>query len=1221
MRVNLVAVVAVGLTVLLLPRAAALGGSVTASAVSQLPVPSQPVVPQPPGAPAVPGTGSSSASQVSANGPSGMNLDAALALVKGAPHPLIAYVEGGINWHVPEARQLVNNIYVNWRELPIPCVGTTVATATVTVNGQAQPCQAAYSTNPANYEIDHDGVINANEWADDPRVTDVNHNGYIDPEDLIAAFSCYNRFNETIGTPSWPGGVLSCANGTQGISNSGSGYPHDVSGWNFYRNDNDPATADSAYTHADDQMSAILSVCPRCMIMPVKAGAEALDMTQTLAKAWLYAGHAGAQVIVSVTADLGYSSYMGQAINHLWHKGVVMVEASNDFDSTDHQGGMFWPHVIPGNGVVPDAAGTAWVRSNFTSWGVHNMFSVAGASTTSQSTAEMGGLFGLLLAYGDKAYAEGRIAHPLTGPQAVQVMRSTATPVTNTSLPWPGAPGSWSLQYGYGIPNLYRAMQAVAAAAVPLVPSISSPAWYSVKDPTVTSSVPVAGSITAPAGTSYHWALQAALGGQPAPGSWTTVGTGRAVGPFTGTLGTFDLSSMPKTFWSAPFHLSSTKTLQSVNQYTVTLRVVVTDSAGPVGVARRAINVVHDSSWVKGFPLRLPSSGESQPGLVDLQGSGHLDIVFGTSSGEISAIDPTTAKELPGWPVFTAPVPVRHHAYAGVDPGHQPVIADVAVSDLFHTGHLDVVATTLEGDVYAFDATGHLLAGWPKTVNAGLSGLPVPRPSLPNTHLPARGTLAPPVVAPLSGADRLDVVQVGWDGKIHAWTPAGTPLAGFPVTVPPPPGQPPSGYFALDNYKLITAPAVAYLNGRAKGPDLVVRSEYTWVNAQDGGVVDYGFAYAYSASGRLLPGWPVKMPGVLELTNDAMEFLLEGSDQPAAVPVPGTGTDLVAVGPVLTPPYLVDGGGTIVSTYGSVAPGASPSALDRLLHAAAAGTASGGAAGGASTALRQVDAPLPLGTSGAFGRLGGVLSYAQSEVGAVSAINALLVNSNGGLGIHQYEVAFPATGGPPLPGFPAVRQGLDFFGSPIITNVTANGADAVVEGGDSSALGAYTALGRMASGFPKWTTGWSFAAPSAGDLFSSGHTDLATVTREGYLFAWKTAGLAGHNNQWWRSGHDEYNSDRYGARTRPPGVPRLPAWRPGSSLLTFIAPGGTWYSGEVASYDVTFDLAVGSLYERVAPSGPAGATQKIIVPPGAKSIRIQAVNAAGLLGTPITLRS
>lgn len=260
-------------------------------------------------------------------------------------------------------------------------------------------CQLAWSSDLANYDVNHDGVVDAAEWSPDPRVRDVNGNGYLDPEDLIAAFSCRDRFNETLGVASWPGGVLHGTNGAAGVSNTGGAYPHDISGWNFYRNSSDPATADAAYTHADDQMTAILSTCPKCMTLPVKAGAEALDFTDTLARAWLFAGPEGAAVITSVTADLGYSTFMHSVIAYLHSRGVVMVEASNDFDSTDHQGGMFWPHVIPGNGVVPTANGTGWVSSNFTSWGTHNMFSVAGAATTSQSTAELGGLFGLLLSW------------------------------------------------------------------------------------------------------------------------------------------------------------------------------------------------------------------------------------------------------------------------------------------------------------------------------------------------------------------------------------------------------------------------------------------------------------------------------------------------------------------------------------------------------------------------------------------------------------------------------------------------------------------------------------------------------------------------------------------------------------------------------------------------------------------------------------------------------
>src|SRR5207249_2088333 len=64
------------------------------------------------------------------------------------------------------------------------------------------------------------------------------------------------------------------------------GYPSDISGWDFYDNQNDPATYDATYDHSDDQMSVIHHECPDCMILPVKAGAEALDRTNDLARAW-----------------------------------------------------------------------------------------------------------------------------------------------------------------------------------------------------------------------------------------------------------------------------------------------------------------------------------------------------------------------------------------------------------------------------------------------------------------------------------------------------------------------------------------------------------------------------------------------------------------------------------------------------------------------------------------------------------------------------------------------------------------------------------------------------------------------------------------------------------------------------------------------------------------------------------------------------------------------
>ena len=97
-----------------------------------------------------------------------------------------------------------------------------------------------------------------------------------------------------------------------------------------------------------------VGVCPDCMVLPIKAGQEALDTTDRIAQSVLFATDSGASVITLLTAELGYSDFTKQALQYAWDKGVVVVGASNDFDSADHQEGMFWPHEWPGNGLQPN---------------------------------------------------------------------------------------------------------------------------------------------------------------------------------------------------------------------------------------------------------------------------------------------------------------------------------------------------------------------------------------------------------------------------------------------------------------------------------------------------------------------------------------------------------------------------------------------------------------------------------------------------------------------------------------------------------------------------------------------------------------------------------------------------------------------------------------------------------------------------------------------------
>ena len=1167
-------------------------------------------------------------------GPAGMNVDAAQSyLARGAhgttPHVLVAYVEGGVNWSGPNASTLATAMYVNWHDTPVPCVGKTVATATMVLDGHRTACRTAYSTHESDYDTNHDGVVTVTDWAHDPRVKDANADGFLDPEDLIAAFS---------GRSFVPPRPVPAA------------YRDAIAGWDFYDNQNDPATGDASYDHSDDQMSVVHAICPTCLILPVKAGDEAIDSTEDLAKAWLFAAQSGARVIVSVSADLGYSTFAEQVLRYLDSIGVIVVESSNDFDSADHQGGMFWGNVLPGNGLVPNTAGVPagptlkkmsgpfWTRSDLTSFGVHNMFSVATfGGSTSESTPTLGAVLALVLAEGDEASAAGvrAIPSPLKGPQAVQVLREASAQLrapAGSHLPWPAPGGEWNEQYGYGMPNVLKALEDVTRGDVVPAPEIDSPRWYSILDPTRgPRSVPVTGTVTAYPGQTYKWQLQYGLGGDPSTAAWHTIASGRRTGSFSGVFGTLALSKIPKSFWSAAFHLSATKDLSTFDQFDVTfrLRTFMSAPAGSrllTGEARRAIDVFHDPTALPGFPMSITggTSGESQPALADLQGNGVLDIVFGTADGTIEAIDPRTGKELPGWPAHTDAVR-DVNLPAGVSAGDEPIIADVAVGDLLHTGRLSVVATSMDGRVYVFNANGRIEAGWPKVMDDGVAPPPIPRPALPHVRRPVQGDLAPPVLVSLRRGLDLDIVQAGWDGAIHAWYPSGASLPGWPVRVKLPASvKTPKGYTLEADQKLDTPPVVARFK-KSGPPDLVIRSQYTDIGSTLGGleILPYSYEFAFGPNGKLLPGWPVRLQGTIEDYGSAQEFITEGTDSPAAAPVlgadasrPGDSIDEVAVGPVWTPETLLDGAGKILGTYGSL------------------GSVLGAFAGVLGNPHEAIFGPLPPTTptpftgSGAFGVFGGHLAFSNPAIGT-EHLAAALAYPGSGNPINQLAAAWPATAGshsggttPELSGFPSTEQGQDFLGEPMFAPVSGSGSvgaarraseNDLVMGGDSGAVDARLPSGAEVPGFPKFTGGWSLYAPSAGDLLANGHDDLVTVTREGWLFAWSTAGAAPAAGSWWRAYHDEWNTGRLETDSRPPGVVR--DGRLTGTSVTFEAPGANWYDGKASDYEVIALAAgrVGAPIEEVPAASAAGSVVSVKVPSGTTAVVIRAVNSDGLL--------
>ncbi len=1102
----------------------------------------------------------------------------------------IAYIEGGINWHGGDAPELANRVYLNRGELPAP---TTPAQGQQACPGQL--CAADYSNTP-----------------------DANNNGIVDPEDLIARYS-------------------------DGRDDDHNGYTDDISGWDFYDDQNDPATVDSTYDHANGQMKQAAAetnngigdagICPECRILPVKAGAEALDRTDDLAQAWMYAADMKADVLVSTTADLGYSTFMSQAVDYVWRHGTAMVEASNDFNSTDHQGGMFHQHVLPGNGMVANTHGMDFVsrfgqnvaatanaetttyraRSAYTSWGTHNFLTAATTGgTTSESTPTIGGVLALVLAYGKQAAAEHKISRPLTADEAIQVLRETASDVAApvpAPVAWPAKPG-FDLQYGYGRPNVYKAMQAISHGDVPPEAWIDSPRWYSLFDPTERRTVPITGHVAAPRSNGGRWTVQFAPGAEPADSDFITAGSGtlhRFLGrtlPKNGVLGTIDLSKLPTSFWSKAFTLSQRKELETNEAYTVTIRLRAFDAQGHMAEERRSIAVHHDPALRPGFPRQIGPGGESQPVFADLQGNGKQDLIFGDSDGRVHAVD-GNGHELWGFPVYTDRTEVTR-GHWGVNPGHEPIFTNLAVGDLDHDGRQWIVGTSSTGRVYVWDSHGHRRPGWPKTLDTGVTKPPIPRPADPYTRLPITGATAPPVLGDLDGDGKLEIIQSGWDGRIHAWRPNGQDAPGFPVEVTLPPGTtPPSGLNLINDHKLDLPPALAQLDNDPE-PELVQRTQYSFtpgagLQALPGGKSN---VVAYNSDGTRVPNFLISADNFAFYYGSAQEFITEGANAPVTADVNGDGKTEIALAPgIFTQSSLFGPDGSLLHNF-ETSPNevlltfantiASLDAIERTLHGDL-----------------PEDVPVNFTTSGAFGDFGSGIAYTEPGSGAAGVAGSLLL-AGSGLPINSYARAYSTSTGKPLAGFPSRIQGLDFLGEPAIADVSGDGKPDVLIGGDSSALHAFNADGTMVSGWPKFTTGWEVFGPAVGDLDGNGKNEIAITTREGYLMVWNTPGRSSAD-QWWGARHDEHNTGQYGVDTRPPGVARNPHLQGGQ--LRFEAPGDDGYTGKVDHYEVLYWAPFRGLHRlEVDASSPAGGSETIDVPDWAWIARVRGVDEAGNLG-------
>jgi hypothetical protein len=1136
---------------------------------------------------------------VDATGSAGMRVNQAWKdFGYGEDSVLVAYMEGGINWERADtAPELRKRSWLNTRELPKP--------------------RRADGTTATSYDLNGDGVVDVDDYKDDPRIKrpllHPTTAGGITPEDLIVAFS--DRTDA-----------------------DGNGYVDDIAGWNFHRDTNDPQTDQTKYNHANSEMALAVGekdngvggsgMCPRCRLLPVKIGDEAIDRTDRVAQGIVFAVDSGAKVIVGVSVSLGETPELGAAFRYAYERGAVVAWASNDFESADHTDGMLFDHVWPGNGLVADRtnrqstalpndrlAQTFRARSTVTSYGPHNLFSVASKNgSTSASTPGQGGVAALVYSAGVDAVRRGVLSRGLDADEVKQVLRSTVTdiattPVSTAGEMFPAQPG-FDIQYGYGRPDVHAAMAMVRQGRIPPTADLRTPRWYASVDPTRQRSVRITAGLAARRSGRFTWEVQYGLGPQPL--SFTTIAAG-AGSTARSVSADLDLSRIPRSHWDGSFAVTADRL--SIERYDVTIRVVVRDAQGLVGEDRKAIVVRHDSSELPGFPRDLGQGGEPQPTVADLDGDGRLEVVTASADGTVRALRPD-GRALPGFPVRTRTAPAfdvapytsgvsyaRARGWRSLPRPRDPIATTPAVGDLDHDGGQDVVVATTNGRVYAWDGLGRLRKGFPVQTDRRFARQAVPVPLTPYTRNRSAGAFGSPVLADLDGDRDLEVVLGDWDGRVYAWTSTGALLKGWPADTENPDKSVPPGFVYARDYKVATTPAIADVDGDGQQDVVVALADTSFPDPVNEGPVT-GYVTAFRGSGQRVDGYPVRIPALVQGYGTAQDFVTEGVQTPAVFDGP-TGPVLVA-NAGLAPAVTVDlRTRTVTPLVPPVfAPGGRGQSASPLVHFT---------------------------TSASLGRLvPGTPGPQVAQAGSAATDVATAVVATPGLGIRVRAglTAYDPTAHAPLPAFavPKVLQGLPFLSAPAVADVSGDGRPDVLIATDSAALHAFDGLtGAEVPGFPKWTGGWVLYTPTVADLDDDGKVEVIAQTREGYLHAWRTAGLATANVEAWHYHQDERNTGHYGTDTRPPaGVRDL---RVSGSRLSFTAPGDDGNTGTAARYEVygsdrpiTQDTLRSSrrLSVTVAPR-PAGARVTAQVP-AARYYAVRAVDDVGNLG-PVPVRA
>jgi hypothetical protein len=1167
----------------------------------------------------------------------GFNAAGAWKADRGRPDVAVAILDTGINWANTGIR---DQIRLNTAELPYP-------QTTGPALNPAVKC-ATYDRNGTTYRVDGAPSVDVDDYACDPRVS-LSYAGRTGPPGLITAQDLIHAFGDCQIDPSTHQ-VVTCSPGSH-FDNDHNGFANDIAGWNFFDNNNDPTDRSSyfaAHFHGTDRASDAteqyipghdsIGVCPHCQVMPLRIWDTFVSDGNTFAMGIVYATDNHASVIEGANGSAYHSTFAEAASRYAYDHGVVQTYSGDDLNTGDHNYPANYGHAMLIQGTVPDTDGLGtssaqWLQgeqlcgltgqpaclgsnlpvgtffrgANTTQYGGKSSISMEG-ETGSINTSKAAGAAGLLVS---AALDHGV---KLTPDETRELLEQTAERVTTGNTAGAGAPDlaadaslprddQWTPHFGWGRANLGAAVGEAIKGDIPPQAAIDAPDWYA---PLTASNVQITGAASArfAPGGRFHWKLM--WGPGLAPSSWTTVAQGDASGTLR-SLGRIDLDQVraalaryrvPGDPGGPTFAPNEPNPYQQ--QFAVQLEVTAPGTA-LTGIDRRVFTAFNDPTLRPGYPKRMGTGGEAPIRYADLNGDNVPELIAPTEDGTVHAYEPN-GSELRGWPVHVATEwpALGHSGSPGLgalglprEPPRAPTVADLDGS-----GRPDVI-TAAGTHVYAWHGDGTPVAGFPVSTNFAFCGPALETQgsgSKPGDH-PKCGFAATPAIAHLEGYSKPpDIVEPGLDGHLYAWRADGTPVPGYPVALVDP-AQVKAGKQMVA--ETVADPAIGDLTG-AGHDDVVVASNEEYGAPPAGSDVSFAGVTAQAAggssrlyaidgaTGKLLPGWPVALPGVAQ---DVLPFVGPGQD--AEIAKIG-GQALVVASTTGGALEELSATGAHVRTFQQAGPeayGPASNATDR----------SGG---------------LNLFESASVGDLlgSGRPDVVKYEISLGQLANLLVVGQN--FPYNHLIAAYDGSTAAPLPAFPTITDDYQFVSASNIAKLNpASPANQVVTGTGLGLLHAYDgATGLDAPGFPKQTGGW-LLSPAA--LATDGR--LADITREGYLFEWKTPAPP-CQTEWPTYRHDQQGSANYDHDGTPPDAASkltLTSVGGGRYRLSFVAPGDNGPCGTPAAYVASADGRPADVGQPAA--GGTHVSRVVTLPAGARRFTLQARDAAGNLGYPASV--